>query len=169
EAKSLEAGRAEVLDEDVGLGGKLGQDGAPARGLEIDRDALLAAIDRQVIGGNPLDRGRHPGPSVVAAVGVLDLPDLGAEIRKRHGAPGPGEDPREVQHLDPVERRCHRYWSLELPSLVSSPDRAPCPIAPAGRQGKSQFGHPSKWAILEPYGPDPRTLRSSHHAHRRPD
>ncbi len=113
EAKRLEAGGAEVLDEYVGLAGKLRQNGAPALSLEIDRDALLAAIDRQVIGGNSLDRGRHPGPGIVAAVGVLDLPDLGAEIRKRHGAPRPGEDPRKVQHLDAVERRCHRYLSPE--------------------------------------------------------
>src|SRR5262245_20368160 len=129
EAHGREARGAKILDEHVGLGGKLRHDSSPACALEIDRDAFLVAVYAEIIGGDPLDRGRHPGPSIVTAVGVLDLPDLGAEIRERHGAPWAGEDPRQVKHLDAVERRCHCCLSPAcskpcVPSLVS---QALCP------------------------------------------
>src|ERR1700737_4095693 len=42
---------------------------------------------------------------IVAAVGILDLDDFGAEIRQRLRAGGTGDDPGEIHDQETVERR----------------------------------------------------------------
>ena len=98
----------EVLDEDIGLLGERDDDLAPFRGADIDGETLLVAIGAEVIGRDALDRRRHPAARVVARAGLLDLPDLGAEIAQRHGRPGAGKDTGEVEDLDAFQCSAHR-------------------------------------------------------------
>lgn len=72
--------------------------------LEIDRQRPLVAVDGVEHRGAALDEGRHPA-HVVAAGGVLDLDDVGAEIRQQHRAERPWKQPAEVEDSHIVECR----------------------------------------------------------------
>ena len=51
------------------------------------------------------DEGRAPFAGVVAAVGALDLDDVGAEIGEQLPGPGPGKDAGEFDDADAFQRR----------------------------------------------------------------
>src|SRR5690606_15494080 len=72
--------------------------------LQVDRHRLLAAVDREVVGGVVADERWPPHSGGVTAVGVLDFGDIGAEIGERHGRVRSGEDLRQVEDLDAGER-----------------------------------------------------------------
>ncbi len=78
----------EVLDHDVGLLEQLLEDLAVGIGLEVERDALLAAIDRGEIGRLAVDEGTV-GARIVATLGRFDLDHPCAHLGHQQGAVGP--------------------------------------------------------------------------------
>jgi hypothetical protein len=80
------------------------------RAGDIERDRALAAVGRVIIGGRQvlaigaLDKGRAPAAGVVAALGMLDLDDVGAEIGQQLPGPGTSQDARKLDHTDSGER-----------------------------------------------------------------
>src|ERR1017187_3418457 len=102
----LEDARPEVLDHDVSLGDQAVEQAPPFRGLEIERDAFLVAVDAQEVHAFPVDERRTPGARVVALVRLLDLDDARPHVREEHRAVRPGQYAGQVEHRDAVERRC---------------------------------------------------------------
>src|SRR5262245_32583140 len=89
EALPFERARAKVLDEDVGVRDEPIEHGAPVRMLEVERDALLVAIDAQVVRALALDERRSPRSRVVAAFGMLDLDYARTHVGREHRAVRP--------------------------------------------------------------------------------
>ena len=95
EAELGEAARPEVLDQHVrGLDQPPERVGAVGR-LQIERDALLAAVQREKEAAGAFDE-RRPGARVVAVLRLFDLQDLGAHVAEHHRAERAGDDPREI-------------------------------------------------------------------------
>lgn len=94
----------EVLDDDVGVAQHRLDRRAALVGLQVDGHRPLVPVRRQVVGGVGALERRAPLPGRVAAVGVLDLHDVGAQVGEGHADVGPGEDLRQVDDPDPVER-----------------------------------------------------------------
>ncbi len=85
--------RLEILDDDVGLFGQVEGDLQPPGLLEVERDALLAAV--------PDHEGVLASHGV--AVGALHLDDVGALLCQQHGREGAGDILAEVEHPDTVQ------------------------------------------------------------------
>src|SRR5437660_11549261 len=94
----------EVLDDDVALGDESVEEGAAGWPLEIDRDALLVAIDAQKICALALDEGRTPRARIVAFSRLLDLDHARAHVGKQHGAVRTREHARQIENGDTLER-----------------------------------------------------------------
>ena len=103
EPKLLHGAGAEVLENDVAHLHEIGEDLARGRRLEVQRDALLVAVDRHEVGRLAPDE-RRPAPRVVALARLLDLDHLGAHVGEDHGAERAGEDAREVEDANAGER-----------------------------------------------------------------
>ena len=105
-----EAVRSEVLDEDVGVGEESAQHVGAGGLLQVEPEAALVAVDREVVGGGPASRRSslaHPRRAPAAgrvALGRLDLDDVGAEVGQEHRRVRPGEDRRAVDDADARER-----------------------------------------------------------------
>ena len=98
EPEPLEGPGAEVLDDDVGALDKPLEDLLPIRVLEIQRDAPLVAVDREVVRGDPADLRRRPFAGLVALSGLLDLHDVGAVVREHERAVRTRKCPRQIDH-----------------------------------------------------------------------
>src|SRR5205814_10220008 len=66
EIEAAQAAGLEVLDENVGARGELLGRRTVLRVSQVERNRTLIAVHTQVVGGNTLVLGRHPGPGVVA-------------------------------------------------------------------------------------------------------
>src|SRR4029453_2127705 len=109
QAEGLHRAGPEVLDQDVGAGDHALEDRHALRRLEVERHVPLVAVDDQERRGLPV-LVRRPRARLVAARGVFDLDDVGAEIGQEHAAERAGQHPGEVEHADTFEReggRCH--------------------------------------------------------------
>ena len=110
--EALDRARAKAFDDEVGLLGEAAEDVAAGGGLEVERDASLAGVEfqehtaavavRDVTGERP-----HPARHV-AAVGVLDLEDVGAVVGEQLGGVRPGDGLREVEDADAFQRSHRR-------------------------------------------------------------
>ena len=86
------------------------QDGGALGALEVEPDAALVAVDRQVVGGGPRPVGRRrsdprrPPAARRVTLGRLDLDDVGAEVAEEHRAVRPGQDGRAVDDPQAGER-----------------------------------------------------------------
>src|SRR2546422_7270772 len=102
EAQPLGDPGEEVLDDDVRAPRELEREAGALRVLEVDRDPPLVPVDRG-------ERGAHavtaPRAQVVAPTRALDLDDVGAEVGHERRAVRPGDDPREVEDVDPFKHR----------------------------------------------------------------
>ena len=118
EAEALHHAWAEAFDQDIGLGGHPPQGGLSFGGFQIQREALFAAIGGAEDGAFSVDQRRHVAG--VIAAGLFNLDNIRAEVGEQHGRCGPGEQTRQVEHGDAVERshfncsastgrRRHRY------------------------------------------------------------
>jgi hypothetical protein len=76
--------------------------------LEVEGEAALAAVDGKKIGAFAVNKRRAPAAGVVALARLLDLDDVGAGIGERLRAMRTGQDPGEVDDLDPGQRL--RQW-----------------------------------------------------------
>ena len=92
EAKPKSIGTAgdEVFDHDVTGGGESARDRDALWIAEVHGDGAFSAVRRHVIGGLATCPGRSPSAGDVAAIGTLDLDDLGAKVRQDHRAVRPG-------------------------------------------------------------------------------
>ena len=124
-----------VLDQHVGPRRQLAGDGRPLGRRQVEGERALAPVGGQVIGGlggvGPrfvLQEGRPPGAGVVAPARPFHLDHRGAQIGEDLAAPRPGEDAREIEDDDAVERRSHA-----LPPRATGRDttiRRPAPAPP---------------------------------------
>ena len=143
EAQPGQAADAVVLHEHVRAREEPAQHLAPGLRLEVQAQASLVAVDREVVGrlarvaGNSArvalgirqrpasgcaGERRSPGARAVA-LGRLDLDHVGAEVGQQHRAVGPGEHGREVAHDDAREwsGRGVAHTRLRYRSRPSSP------------------------------------------------
>ena len=70
---------------------------------QVERHRALVAVQAEVVGGSRPARA-GPRPRVVAAVGALDLHDVGAEVAEEHRRERAGEHAREVGDEQTGER-----------------------------------------------------------------
>jgi len=156
EAVALEAADLEVFDDDVGVGREAPDQGATLGGLEIGRDAALAAVAAMEIGGAEVarlaavpgsDEGRSPLARVVAAAGALHLDHVGPEIRQQLPAPWPGQDTGQFENADAVEGGGGGGWNHGSLLRTAPAYGAPAaqllrPLWHASRDGVTGWGIP---------------------------
>jgi hypothetical protein len=92
----------EVLDDEVGALGELDEQLAPAVGLEVQRDAPLAAVRHRERVALTVDLRCHPA-GVVTRARLLDLDDVGPELGQDHRAVRTGQEARQVEDAESVE------------------------------------------------------------------
>ena len=73
--------------------------------LEIERDALLVAVDAEEVRALALEKRRSPGARVVAFARLFDLDDARAHVGEQHRAIRARQHARQVQDGDPAEWR----------------------------------------------------------------
>src|SRR5205823_14735413 len=76
----------------------------PTLGLEVESDRPLVSTHRQKVRVHLADQWRPPSPSLVAALGILDLDYARAGIAEQLGGQRAGQNAREVGDKDPFER-----------------------------------------------------------------
>src|SRR3954463_10321275 len=64
---------------------------------------------------------------IVAAIGVLDLDDFGAEIGERLRTSGPGNDPGEIHHQQAIEGGRHVFAARCALRQYRSSGHSVCP------------------------------------------
>ena len=104
QAEALERARPEVLDEHVGLGDEVADEGEVVGILEVGDDRALVAVGQlppQAL-AVALVAPRHVAQAVAA--GPLDLDHVGAEVGEVAGAVRSGEHGRQVDDPDVGER-----------------------------------------------------------------
>ena len=94
--------RAEVLDDDVGGGGEIGDERRAAGRAEVDRHVPLPGVLLGVVAGQAVD-DLAPQPRDVA-LGRLDLDDVGTEVGQHPTGQRTRQHPGQVQHADAVQR-----------------------------------------------------------------
>ena len=101
ESISLEHAALEVVDDDVGARDQATDERAIVGIGEIGDDALLVAVDAEVIGALAgAVEGRTPAAGVVAGAGSLDLDDVGAEVAEQHARERARQDSAQIEHVD---------------------------------------------------------------------
>ncbi len=104
EAEAPEDAGAEAFEQHVGALDQSPQHVLAALGFQIQRDRALAEVGRDRVGGvGAVARGDGAAP--VAIAGRLDLDDVGAVLRHQHPAVRTRHALREVDDLQPGERR----------------------------------------------------------------
>ena len=116
EAPLVERAELVVLDQHVGPRDQPAQDLACLRLAEIEPEAALVAVDAEIVCRLAADMRWSPGAGIVA-IRRLDLDDLRAHVAERHRAQRAGQHPREIEHLDAVERACHLLLRPEFRPL----------------------------------------------------
>src|SRR5215471_15424871 len=117
----VERARPEVFDDDIGFREEAIDDGTAVGVLEVDRDALLVAVDAQVVRAFAFDERRTPRARVVAARWMLDLDDPRAHVGRKHRAVRSREHAREIENRDAGQRAvAHR----DLSATVTRPLRS---------------------------------------------
>src|SRR6185437_4786445 len=104
EPVAAKAADLEVLDHDIGGGGKAAYQREIVGVFEVERDRPFPAVGGVEIGSIEIaavcrgDEWRTPASGVVSRAGTLDLDDGRAEIRQVLACPRPGENARELKH-----------------------------------------------------------------------
>ena len=103
----LQPAKLEVFDQDVRVRRQTAHGGAPLLGTEIGGDRAFAPVAAVEIGGRSVavavDERRAPGARVVARRG-FHLDHIRPEIGQCLTGPGAGQNTREFEDLQPVER-----------------------------------------------------------------
>src|SRR5262245_8832705 len=109
----------EVLDQDVRCPCQLANSVLALRIGNVDRHRLLSPICREEIGRIAGELasgvgyvGLAPASRIVSCAGTLDLDDLCAKVGQGLARPRARQDPRKIEHANPVEWTAHRYASL---------------------------------------------------------
>ena len=94
--------RPHVLDNNIAVGGEAAHQLLPFLCPQVDRDALLVAVDRVEIGAvGPDEVGRQA--SRIVAGDLLDLDHLRAEVAQNLGRERTRQERRQIEHLDVAE------------------------------------------------------------------
>ena len=99
EAVLAHRARLEVLGDDVGAGGELARDLGARIAAQIDRDALLVAIEHREEAGAGAEQ-----PARAVAVDRLDLDHFGAQVGEHHPARRAHHHVRELDDAQAGER-----------------------------------------------------------------
>ena len=97
----------EILDQHLARRGQIEQQIAPARLAQAQRDALLVARIEFPVDADP---AALPGAQRIALYRVLDLDDLRPEIGELRGHRVAGDEPRQIDDPDTVERADQRRY-----------------------------------------------------------
>ena len=98
EAKPRHHAGAKVFHHDVGFPSQFVDDGFGRIGLQIDRDAFLAAVECAEIGAAALPQWRSRADQI--SLRSLDLDDFSAKVGHQAGAMRAGQHRGEIQHPD---------------------------------------------------------------------
>ncbi len=116
QAVFLEAAHLVVLDQHIGLQGKLAHQPASIIGSEVDGYRALATIGAEEVGrlaGHAavaiLEIWRTPAARVIATFGPLDFDHLRTQIREQLRRPGTCENAAQVENLDSSQRAHASY------------------------------------------------------------
>src|SRR2546422_2614053 len=131
ESEFFDGPRAQALDEHVGASDQPLQNLEPARGLEVESEALLVAVQRDERRALLAPIGRRPRPGIVAAPRTLDLDDLGSHIPEDLRAEWARDILCQVGNDDAFERVRHAR-SLS-PRDHGAPGRSGLGEVPPGR------------------------------------
>ncbi len=116
DAQTRRDARPEILDKNIGLLDQSEQQFAALIRFQIERDALLAAIDQHEIAALAADM-RGKGAGIVAMIGNFDLGHRCTEIAQHGRAQRPRKHARQIQHLYSIQRpyglRCFGHGSLQ--------------------------------------------------------
>ena len=109
DAELVHHARPEALDHDIRGRHHPQQRGATGRRLEVERERALPAIHGEEPARQATLAGRQ-APQVVANAWVLDLHDIGAEIREHHRQERPRQEPRQIEDAGAGQRACQARW-----------------------------------------------------------
>ena len=111
----------EVLDQDVRCPCELANGVLALRVGNVDRYRFLSPICREEIGrvagglaSGVCCVGWTPASGIVSCAGPLDLNNLRAEVGQRLACPRTRQDPRKIEHANPVEWAAHRLRLSQL-------------------------------------------------------
>src|SRR4029077_6382370 len=93
----------EILDQDVARRRQSPGQLLPRLLGEVDGDAALRAVEGQEHGAAAVALGRA-GAGLVAGDRVFDLDDVGAQVSELLRAQRAGDDAREIEHANTLER-----------------------------------------------------------------
>ena len=115
-----EVADAEVLEQDVGPLGEIPDDLLTPLVPQVDDQALLAPVRRQVVRALRVHERRTPAPSVVPP-GRLDLPDRRPQVRQDLRPERPRQDSGHVKYRN-VAKRAHENHPSTDPKACLVPD-----------------------------------------------
>ena len=131
-AQLVGAAELEVLDQDVGLGRQLAHQRQAGLVLQVDGHRALVAVAAVEVGGVVLPDAQSPVAGVVAALGVLHLDHVGAQVGQGLAAQGAGHHARQVEHAHAgqgLHQFSHRQEGRERGKISWRRSRRP-PAAP---------------------------------------
>ncbi len=98
EPELFERALAEVLDQHVGVAHHPQQHLLALGRLQVERDRALVAVQHQEGRRHAVDARIAIAARIVAAVGLLDLDHVGAEVGQHHAAGRAGHDLGQLEH-----------------------------------------------------------------------
>ena len=153
ETEALHHAGAEVLDHDIGIGGKSAEIGLARLGLEVEHDALLRAVEADEI-PRPLVlriiRPERPVRARGVTPGVLDLDDLGAMVGEHHRGIGARQHPAEVEHPHPGQNPARVRHGLPAPAKVRERNRTTGAFTHSGASTSAMWRNPLRMTTSLP-------------------
>src|SRR5262249_18526905 len=121
EPQLLHRAGATVLDQHVEGRHQASDDLARPGRLQVERQALLVAVEREERDALAVEEVRPLLAVLVALAGTLDFDDFSSEVAEEHRAVGPRHVLREVEHPQAGQRTSHEAgWSF-CTSSISTP------------------------------------------------
>ena len=141
DAEAVEHPGAEGLEQHVGVAHQAQQHLAAPLVLEVDADRALVAVQGQEQRRAGARLGalvvRRRPAHVVAQAGVLDLDHVGAEVGQQQRAEPAGQQPRQVQHADPVRAAGSRALRSDARPPRGAASRTPSICARLGHRRRA--------------------------------
>ena len=100
QTEALQGVGGEVLGDDVGVLEQVEEDGLALGVFQVEGDRPLVGVEQEEVVGVDAGPARPGAAAGVAALGLLDLDDLGAEVGEDLGRGGAGFELGEVEDAD---------------------------------------------------------------------
>ena len=100
QAEALQGVGGEVLGDDVGVLEQVEEDGLALGVFQVESDRPLVGVEEEEVVGVDAGPARSGAAAGVAALGLLDLDDVGAEVGEDLGGGGAGFELGEVEDAD---------------------------------------------------------------------